>query len=116
MYAIIRRYTPNVAEGNTNECFADLTGLRTFFKMTYAEMTEKILRDLSAEIGVSFTVRIATCDAFLEAKNKSKKVKSFSTYKELNKLFAGASFVVAKNRKSLRLRRKLTVPFLGKVS
>lgn len=116
MYAIIRRYTPNVAEGNTNECFADLTGLRTFFKMTYAEMTEKILRDLSAEIGVSFTVRIATCDAFLEAKNKSKKVKSFSTYKELNKLFAGASFVAAKNRKSLRLRRKLTVPFLGKVS
>lgn len=118
MYAIIRRYTPNVAEGSTNECFADLTGLRTFFKMTYTEMAEKILKDLNTEIGVPFTMRLATVDAFLEAKNKGKKSKSVSTYKELNKLFAGSSFVAMKNRKSLRLgvRRKLTVPFLGKVS
>ena len=47
MYAVIRRYTPDVAEGNTNECLADLTGLRTFFKMTYAEIAEKIKKDLT---------------------------------------------------------------------
>lgn len=116
MYAIIRRYTPNVAEGNSNECFADLTGLRTFFKMSYTEMTEQILKDLKTEIGIVFTVRVATVDAFLAAKNKGKKSKSVSTYKELNKLFAGSSFVAAKNRKSLILRKKLVIPFLGKVS
>ena len=49
MYAIIRRYTPNVAEGDTNEYFADLTGLRTFFKMSYKEIAEKILSDLNKE-------------------------------------------------------------------
>ena len=48
MYAIIRRYTPNVVEGLSNECYADLTGLRTFFKMTYTEMTEKIVTDLKS--------------------------------------------------------------------
>ena len=70
MYAIIRRYTPNVIEGEINECFADLTGLRTFFKMTYAEMAEKIIKDLNTEIGVSFTVKIATIDSFEKVKNK----------------------------------------------
>lgn len=116
MYAIIRRYTPNVVEGESNECFADLTGLRTFFKMTYAELTEKILQDLQKEIGVAFTVRVATVDTFEKAKNKAKKNKSVSTYKEINKLFSGSSFVASKNRKSLVLRRRLTIPFLGKVS
>lgn len=115
MYAIIRRYTPNVAEGVSNECFADLTGLRTFFKMSYAEMTDKIVKDLKAEIGVSFTVKVSTVDAFEAAKNKNKKQKSVSTYKELNKLFAGKAFTVIKNRNSLRIKRKLTIPFLGKV-
>lgn len=116
MYAIIRRYTPNVAEGVSNECFADLTGLRTFFKMTYAEMTEKILKDLKSEIGVSFTVRIATVDAFLAAKNKNKKQKSVSTFKEMNKLFSGKAFTAIKNRKSLVIKRRLSIPFLGKVA
>lgn len=116
MYAIIRRYTPNVAEGDINECFADLTGLRTFFKMTYKEMASKILQDLNTEIGVSFTVRVASVDAFEKAKNKGKKSKSISTYKELNKLFAGSSFIAIKNRKSLSIRRKLTIPFLGRVA
>jgi nucleotidyltransferase/DNA polymerase involved in DNA repair len=116
MYAIIRRYTPNVAEGVSNECFADLTGLRTFFKMSYAEMTDKILKDLKTEIGVSFTVKVSSVDAFDAAKNKSKKQKSVSTYKELNKLFAGKAFTAIKNRKCLRTKRKLTIPFLGKVS
>ena len=116
MYAIIRRYTPHVAEGESNECLADLTGLRTFFKMSYTELAEQILKDLKREIGVAFTVRVATIDAFLGAKNKSKKSKSISTYKELNKLFTGAGFVAPKNRKSLVMRKKLIVPFLGKVS
>lgn len=116
MYAILRRYTPDVAEGKINECFADITGLRTFFKMTYKEMVEKIIADLSTEIGVTFTVRVATVKMFEEAKGKNKKSKTISTYKELNKLFAGLSFVPAKDRKILRMRKKLTIPFLGKVA
>ncbi len=118
MYAIIRRYTPNVVEGLSNECYADLTGLRTFFKMTYTEMTEKIVADLKSEIGKSFKVSIATVDAFDKAKNtsKNKKVKSVSTFMEMNKLFSGKAFTAIKNRKSFVIKRKLSVPFLGKVA
>lgn len=116
MYAIMRRYTPHVVQGESNECFADLTGLRTFFKMSYAEMAKKIIKDLESEIGITFILKASTVDAFDAAKNKTKKAKSISTFKEMNKLFAGFSFVSVKHRKSLVLRRKLTVPFLGKVA
>lgn len=117
MYAIIRRYVPDVAEGATNECFADLTGLRTFFKMTYAEIAEKIKQDLTKDLGVRFTVRVATAKAFTEAKNRSKKSQSISTYKEMNKLFIGSSFVEAAKRTGPRTaKRRFTVPFIGKVN
>ena len=43
IYAILRRYTPEVTESGMNQCYAELTGLRTFFKMTYAEMVASIL-------------------------------------------------------------------------
>lgn len=117
MYAIMRRYTPEVAEGGSNECFADLTGLRTFFKMTYKDLAEKILYDLNTEIGVKFIVQVATAEEYDIAKNKNKRTKSITTYKEMNSLFAGSSFVESKRRKSLTYKsKKLVIPFLGKVA
>ena len=117
MYAIVRRYTPEAVEGKENECFAELTGLRTFFKMSYAEMVKKIIKDLRAEIGVSFSVKITTASIFEGAMKNSKKVKSISTYKEINTLFSGTSFVAVPRRTQARLPRRvrLTVPYLGKV-
>lgn len=116
MYAVMRRYTPDVVEGEMNECLADITGLRTFYKMTYKEIVQKILNDLKSEIGIPFTVRVTTVKAFEEAKNKGKKSKSISTYKELNKLFSGLSFVKTNTSRVLLMKKKLVVPFLGKVS
>ncbi len=122
MYAIIRRYTPEAVEGEKNECFAELTGLRTFFKMTYQEIAEKILEDLYTEIGVRFKLRVTKAEEFDFAMNRFKKTRkvsmNVSTYKELNKLFVGRSFVDASRRATPRLvkRVRLTVPFLGKVS
>ena len=117
MYAIVRRYTPEAVEGEKNECFAELTGLRTFFKMTYQEIADKILADIYAEIGVQFKVRVVSASLFDSVKNKNKKQSTVSTYKEINKLFVGKSFVDASKRISPRLikRVRLTVPFLGKV-
>ena len=117
MYAIIRRYTPEAVEGGRNECFAELTGLRTFFKMTYQEIAEKILKDLYTEVGVRFRVRVAKPEDFDAASQLFKKTRHVATYKELNNLFTGKSFVVASKRIDPRLikRVRLTVPFLGKV-
>ncbi len=121
MYAIIRRYTPEAAVGMHNECYAELTGLRTFFKMTYAELAESIVRDLKKEIGISFTINVAKAIEFDAVRTASKKSKQISTYKEINTLFRGASFVPREDRTSirrtLRARRiRLSVPYLGKVA
>ncbi len=116
MYAIIRRYTPNVVEGNTNECFADLTGLRTFLKMSYKEMAHNIVTDIKKEIGIFCAIHVVTQDTFLMAKNRAKKSRNISTYKEMNKLFAGTLFTTRRSQKNLGSKKvRLTIPFLGKV-
>lgn len=117
MYAILRRYTPDAAEGAKNECFAELTGLRTFFKMTYAEMSENIINDMYTEIGIRCAVTVARVSDFEQALLTSKKSKNVSTYKEMNTLFAGHSLAASSASKlTLTKKVRLTVPFLGKVS
>ena len=41
MYEIVRRYTPTVEEYSIDECFADITGLRRLFHMSYEKIAEK---------------------------------------------------------------------------
>lgn len=121
MYAIIRRYTPEAVEADKSTCFAELTGLRTFFKMSYQEIAAKILEDLYNEIGVKFRVTVAKAEQFDVMITRTKTTKSapknISTYREINKLFLGKSYVAASKRTTPRLvkRVRLTVPFLGKV-
>lgn len=114
MYAIIRRYTPEAAEGATNECFAELTGLRSFFKMTYAEIASKIIEDIYREIGVRSTLRIATVAQFENAARTSKKSKNVSTYKEMNTLFAELLERNTVRPKTLK-KIRLSVPYIGKI-
>lgn len=118
MYAIIRKYTPAVAEGTVNQCFADITGMRTFLKMTYTEIAQKIQKEIVKELSVPCVLRIATEKSFSTAKANTKKPHSVSTYKELNTLFQGSAFVEPRNRTpGVPVKRmRLTVPFIGKVS
>lgn len=121
MYAIIRRYTPEAVEGGKNECFAELTGLRTFFKMTYKEIAEKVLEDLAVELGVRCRFTVITSSVYDRAKGKTTTPKTISTYQEINSLFVGKAYVIPKKRIPLRKgtvvkKIRLTVPFLGKVA
>lgn len=117
MYAIIRRYTSEAVEGGVNECYADLTGLRTFFKMTYSEMAEHIVNDLRTEIGISCRVKVSTPQEFESALKNSKKSKVLSTYKEINTLFAGSKYIPTERRARMVIKKRIqfNIPFLGKV-
>lgn len=117
MYAVLRRYTPDAVEYGTNECLADLTGLRTFYKMSYKELASNILADLEREIGIPFTLRVGSVKTYEVAKNNCRAQRSISTYKELNKLFSGLLYVPPRDSKGMfTKRKKLTIPFLGKVA
>ncbi|MDB5260333.1 MAG: polymerase protein [Candidatus Nomurabacteria bacterium] len=56
MYSIVRRYTSVVEEYSIDECFADITGLQRFHRLTYKGIAERISNDLYKELGVSFSV------------------------------------------------------------
>src|SRR5882672_4091030 len=59
LFAIVRRYTPDVEEYSIDECFADLTGLRRPLRMSYEAMAAKIKHDLDTELGFTFSVGLA---------------------------------------------------------
>lgn len=59
MYAIVRRYTPAVEEYGIDECFADLSGLRRTFRMTYPQIAACIKRDLECELGITFSIGLS---------------------------------------------------------
>jgi DNA polymerase-4/DNA polymerase V len=58
-YNIVRRYTPEVEEYGIDECFADITGLRRPYHMSYPDIAEKIKKDLEIELGFTFSLGLA---------------------------------------------------------
>jgi DNA polymerase IV len=59
MFAIVRRYTPDVEAYSIDECFADLTGLRRPLRMSYREMVVHLKHDLDTELGFTFSLGLA---------------------------------------------------------
>lgn len=58
-FNIVRRYTPDVEEYSIDECFADITGLRRPFHMSYEEIAKKMKHDLDGELGFTFSAGLA---------------------------------------------------------
>ena len=73
MYAIVRRYTPAVEEYSIDECFADLTGLRSVLHMPYAAMAERIKHDLDSELGMTFSIGLSATKTLAKIGSKWKK-------------------------------------------
>jgi nucleotidyltransferase/DNA polymerase involved in DNA repair len=69
MYAIVRRYTPEVEEYSVDECFAEL------YDTDPEMMVRSIQADLMAELGVSFSVGLATTKVLAKVASKFKKPK-----------------------------------------
>jgi nucleotidyltransferase/DNA polymerase involved in DNA repair len=59
MFAIVRRYTPDVEEYSIDECFCDLTGLRRPLRMSYETIAARIKADLEHDLGLTFAVGLA---------------------------------------------------------
>jgi DNA polymerase-4 len=54
MYAIVREYTPDVEEYSIDECFADITGLRQKYHLSYEKITAMIHARLHSDLGITF--------------------------------------------------------------
>lgn len=120
MYAVARKYTPEVVEVGQDSCLAEITGLRTFFKMTYKQMIEKILAELTLELGMPIVVAVATEKEFDSHKKKpvkrATKARKISTYSELDPLFSHSSFTALDYSLVKDEKHRLIIPFLGEVN
>jgi DNA polymerase IV len=73
MFEIVRRYTPDVEEYSIDECFADITGLRTLHKMSYLKIAEAIKKELDEELGMTFSIGLSVNKVLAKLASKWKK-------------------------------------------
>jgi DNA polymerase-4/DNA polymerase V len=73
MYEIARRYSPMVEEYSIDECFVDLTGLRSVNHMNYRDMAHAIKRELEVELGMTFSVGLSATKVLAKIGSKWKK-------------------------------------------
>ena len=73
MFAIVRRYTPDVEEYSIDECFADLTGLQRALKGSYSQIAARIKQALDVELGFTFSVGLAPTKVVAKIGSKWKK-------------------------------------------
>lgn len=78
MYAIVKRYTPTVEEYSIDECFADITGLRSMHRARYEEIGTRIQAELERELGISFSIGLSATKTLAKIGSKWKKPHGFT--------------------------------------
>lgn len=77
-YAIVRRYTSEVEEYGIDECFADITGLRQVYRMSYEKIALEIKKAIDTELGFTFSVGLAPTKVLAKVASKWKKPSGFT--------------------------------------
>ena len=114
MYAIVRRYSATVEEYSVDECFADITDMRTVLKMEYEDIARAIKHDLDTELGVTFSLGLATTKVLAKVASKHSKPSGFvcipagDERKYLEKLSAGKVWGIGPATAQMLYRHKVT--------
>lgn len=77
MFNIMRRYTPIVEEGSLDEGFADLTGLRRVFKLSYEDIAQRIKQEIEEDLGITVSVGLSLSKSLAKLASKYKKPAGF---------------------------------------
>lgn len=78
MYAIAKRFTPEVEEYSIDECFADITGLRAYYRMPYDQIALRIKETLERELDITFGVGLGPNKTVAKIASKWKKPAGFT--------------------------------------
>lgn len=78
MYRIARSFTPDVEEYSIDECFADITGLRAEYRMSYEKIALMIKERLQTELGITFGVGLGPNKAIAKIASKVNKPDGFA--------------------------------------
>ncbi|MFA6105742.1 MAG: DNA polymerase IV [Patescibacteria group bacterium] len=77
-FAIVRRYTSEVEENGIDECFADITGLRSVYHSSYEKIAQEIKKAIDAELGFTFSVGLAPTKVLAKIASNYKKPSGFT--------------------------------------
>ena len=73
MFAVLRRYTPQVEEYSIDEAFADVTGMRRALRLSYEGIAAAIQRDIARELGITVSMGISLTKVLAKCASKLRK-------------------------------------------
>ena len=73
MFEVIRRFTPQVEEYSIDEAFADITGLRRVFHMSYEKIAQRMKHDIQAELGITVSIGLSLTKTLAKLASKHRK-------------------------------------------
>lgn len=73
LFAILRRFTPEVEEYSIDEAFCDLTGLRRYYRSPYIDIARRMKGDVQAELGITVSIGLSLTKSLAKIASKAKK-------------------------------------------
>lgn len=73
MFAIIRRYTPEVEEYSIDEAFANISGMCRALNMGYSEIAAAVKENIEKELGITVSVGLASSKVLAKVGSKWQK-------------------------------------------
>ncbi len=78
MFTILRRFTPQVEEYSIDEAFCDLSGLRRFYRSSYADIALKIKDAVHRELGITVSIGLSLTKILAKLCSKESKPDGFT--------------------------------------
>lgn len=73
LFEIVRRYTPHVEEYGIDECFAEITGQKELFKMSYQDIARKLKKEIESDLNITVSIGLASTKVLAKVASKWQK-------------------------------------------
>ena len=73
LFAIVRRFTPDVEEFSIDEAFCDITGLRRLYRASYEDIAMRIKNDVQKELDITVSVGLSLSKTLAKICSRYKK-------------------------------------------
>ena len=73
MFAIMRRFTPDVEEYSIDEAFSDITGMRRALRLSYEDIALTMKTEIERELGITVSVGLSVTKVLAKVASKHQK-------------------------------------------
>ncbi len=73
MFAVMRRFTPDVEEYSIDEAFSDITGMRRALRSSYEDIALRMKKEIERELGITVSVGLSITKVLAKVASKYQK-------------------------------------------